>query len=284
MKIILCTDKDADKILSTEFPIEAGLAGRVFRERIPSYVNKAKSDPNHFTKVDEAAGTKTGEGLIMTLPIFHGESVCGIIQLMKLPGDEFKEIDLTIAERLINNTNIGEKLSNIQRNPHTDIPSIASFRTTFISACFTDINHYKLIVSAMSLGSAVSLLNDYYRRLLSRAYRYEIKVEEYLGDGLYLSFHNESKSGGARQAISCALDLQAEYEELYQSWKTLGYPVRPDNYHNVGISSGQVYDGTIGHPRDRRSKLIGACINEAAYLVEKGKELGSCILISKETK
>ena len=62
------------------------------------------------------------------------------------------------------------------------------------------------------------------------------------------------------------------------------YPVRPDNYHNVGISSGEVYNGTIGHPRDRRSKLIGACINEAAYLVEKGKEFGSCILISKETK
>ena len=101
LKIILSTDPEATKILGREFPITKGIAGWVFKTQQPYFLNRAISDPRHFDLVDKAAGTHSGEGALLTLPLSSGGRCYGVIQFMKSKGGKFNEEDVNIATRWV---------------------------------------------------------------------------------------------------------------------------------------------------------------------------------------
>ena len=280
LRIIISTDHAAD-VHGIRIPINKGFAGKVFHSQKAVYINHATEDKRHYSKVDEAAGTRTGEGAIMTLPIVSDGKSIGVIQFMKSPGGEFADRDIIIAERFLGE--ITDKLEPIINNPRYDIPYITRVDQKNMSVCFTDINDYSLIATKVDLNTSVGFLNIYYRRLLDRAEKYEAILEEYIGDGIYLSFHHESESEAARRAAACAIEIQEEFKDIFHSWKTQGLPVGPKNFQNASVASGPVYDGLIGHPRNRRKTLIGPCVNRAAHLIEEGKSFGECVLICDTT-
>src|SRR6266498_5092842 len=100
LHIILSTDPESEKVLGREFPITKGIAGWVFQRQQPSFKNAAETDPRYFGLVDKAAGTRTGAGAILTLPLMAGKSCCGVIQFMKTRGGRFEESDVQVAYRL----------------------------------------------------------------------------------------------------------------------------------------------------------------------------------------
>lgn len=280
LRFIISTDPEAEKILGKEFPISNSLAGQVFSDKRPKLVNRAIDDPEHNRTVDKAAKTNTGEGAILTYPLLFDEECMGVMQFMKSPGERFHDEDLKIVGRFSHK--VARKIGEIESNAHNDT-HLGELSGVFHTVLFTDINDFSTLAKNMTLRESVSLLDEYYRRLLGLIPNYDSAFEEYLGDGIYLSFHGETKSDGAFSALRCAQALQTQYEELLEEWSIYQYPVSTKNFHNIGIASGNVFEGTVGHQLHRRRKLIGQPINLAAHLVEEGKQFGGCVLVDTET-
>jgi len=99
LRIVISSDPNADKVIGQEFPIDAGLAGRVFGSQRPEFINKASEDPQHSKLVDQAAGTKTGEGGILSYPLILNTVCLGVVQFMKHPGSSFTQEDITSVGR-----------------------------------------------------------------------------------------------------------------------------------------------------------------------------------------
>ena len=282
LQIIISTDANAEKILGKEFSITKGIAGKVFHSQKPEYVNKAAEHPKHFNLIDKAAGTNTGQGAILTMALASQGASRGIIQFMKKPGGKFSMDEIRIAERFV--SPITDLLVDLQDRKEHDIPYGTRADESYVTVCFTDINDYSTIAKEMGLHQSVELLNEYYRRLVAHAVEHDAILEEYLGDGVYLSFRRESQAEAATLALECSLKMQSTFDDLLHEWRAYEYHITDSNYHNVGVASGGVHEGLVGHPMHRRRKLIGRTVDTAAHLVEEGKKYGPCILVSESTR
>jgi class 3 adenylate cyclase len=282
LRIILSTDPESDKVLGREFPVTKGIAGWVFQRQQPSFKNPAETDPHYFDLVDKAARTQTGSGAILTLPLMTGKSCCGVIQFMKTKGGRFEESDVQIASRLT--PAISRLLGEIQDSSTADVPVVAYGDTRLATILFADITQFSNVTRSLRLLDSVAMLNEYYNRLLDFPLKRGGKLEEYLGDGFYISFIEDISGQAARAAVSSALEMQMEYEKLLRAWKDYQHPVSDSNTHRIGIATGEVYTGNVGHPDDRRHKLIGTTVDLASHLCEDLKTVGGGVALCPRTK
>jgi|YNPMSStandDraft_1061717.scaffolds.fasta_scaffold09294_2 class 3 adenylate cyclase len=281
LKIILSTDPEAAKIVGREFPITKGIAGWVFKTQQPYFRNRANSDPRHFGLVDKAAGTHSGEGAILTVPLASGGRCHGVIQFMKSRSGEFTEEDIDIAMRWV--PQLTRLLIELEQSPQEDIPSIARGNIITTSVLFSDITGFSNIASKIRLNTAVDLLNEYYSRLLPIATSRGGKLQEYVGDGLYISFSLSSPAASVRAAVTSAIEMQEEYQKVLESWIQYAHPASTLNVHNIGIATSFVYCGMMGHPQHRKEKLVGQAVNLAEHLCHKAKEQGGGVIVCSQT-
>jgi class 3 adenylate cyclase len=282
LKIILSSDADPGKVLGREIPLTEGRAAWVFRTKQPSLKNPGQLDPKYFDKVDKAAGTNTGTGAMLTIPLITANTCVGVVQFMKTKGGRFEQSDQNVAMKLA--PSITQALTQMNDSDSADVPSVAHGKESRCSVLFADITEYSGIAAEMGLHETVSLLNEYYSRLLPLAVAKGGNLEEYLGDGLYVSFFHESAGQAARLAVSAAFEMHAEYQAILNGWKLFQHPVSDRNTLRVGIASGIVYTGWLGDEEHRRKKLIGAPVNLAAHLCADAKSLGGGIAICPQTK
>jgi len=281
LRIIHSTDTEAAKVLGREFPITEGIAGWVFKTQKPYFQNEARADPRHFGLVDQAARTRTGEGAILTIPLVAGGRCHGVIQLMKPKGGAFSEDDVVAASRFA--PTLTRLLIELEESPTEDIPSIAHGNVIATSILFSDIRAFSEIASKIRLQTSVELLNEYYSRLLSFALTKGGKLQEYVGDGLFISFSLDRPATSARAAVLTAVEMQGEFDEILYSWRQYNHPVSPRNTHSIGIATGLVHAGSVGHKKERREKLVGPSVNLAAHLCQAANELAGGVLICRET-
>jgi class 3 adenylate cyclase len=282
LRIILSSDVEPEKVVGREIPITQGIAAWVFRRKEASFKNPGGVDPRYFNLVDKAAGTKTGEGAILSVPLVTGGICQGVIQFMKSGSGRFAESDVQVASRAV--PAITRILAELQSSTTADIPSVAHGDVKRATILFTDITAYTDIAGKLRLSDTVGLLNEYYSRLVQIAITHNGKLEEYLGDGLYFSFLQEAAGHAAQLAVIAAFEMQSEYRKILDGWIDFQHPVSNKNTHRIGIASGDIYTGFVGHPQQRRSKLIGPAVDFAAHLCEDTKPLGGGIAASQLTK
>lgn len=282
LKIILSSDPDPAKVLGKETPLTEGRGAWVFRTKQPSLKNPGQVDPQYSNRVDRAAGTDTGAGAMLTIPLITANTCVGVAQFMKTKGGRFEQSDQNVAMKLA--PLITQALVQMKDSDTADIPSIARGKEAWCSILFADITEYSRIAAEMGLHETVDLLNEYYSRLLPLAISKGGQLEEYLGDGLYVSFFDESAGQAARLAVSAAFEMHDEYGAILKGWKLFQHPVSDRNTHRIGIASGTVYTGWLGDEEHRRKKLVGTPINLAAHLCADTKALGGGITICPQTK
>jgi class 3 adenylate cyclase len=279
LRIIYSSDNKNAQIQGMEFPVTKSIAGWVYQYQQPHIKKDMASDERHFEGVDKATGNRTGT--MLTLPLSAGGRCHGVIQFIRFSGESFEEEDIAIARRSL--TNLPRKLIDLEETPGEDIPTIARGNLVKATILFSDIRAFSEIAKRTSQMVTVSLLNEYYSRTLPLALSRRGVLQEYVGDGLYLSFILDSPSASARAAISSALEMQKEFAGILQGWMDYGHPTSKLNVHCVGIATGYVYSGMMGYTRERHEKLVGNAVNFAAHLCEAVKELGGGILIDQET-
>jgi hypothetical protein len=226
LRIILSSDAEPEKVVGREIPLTKGIAGWVFQRKQASFKNPAEVDPHHFNLVDKAAGTNTGGGAILTAPLIAGNTCEGVIQFMKIRAGRFEESDVQLATRLA--PSITRLLVQLQDSDNADIPSVAYGDMRRTTILFADITAYSEIAAKLRLHDTVGLLNEYYSRLAQFALGRGGKLEEYLGDGLYVSFFQEAAGQGARLAVATGFDMQASIRKYYMAGKNISILFRTE--------------------------------------------------------
>lgn len=277
LKIIISSDPNHSKVIGKEFPIDVGIAGWTYKNQRPHYVNKFCNDPRYFNKIDKAAGTDYGKGAVLTIPLIHRENCIGVAQFFKPQNQSFCEQDISISSNWIKE--MSELLSDIEESPNQSSTSITYNSTIQAVIMFCDICSFSEVVNKISLQTSVDLINEYYNRLTQIALNNGAKLEEYVGDGLYLSFSDKDNLSSMNFAIIAALQMQKEFNSIIDSWVKYDHPVSSKNKHAIGMAFGEVYKGPVGHENIRKEKLVGRTINLAAHLCKSAKEFDSGILI-----
>ncbi len=103
---------------------------------------------------------------------------------------------------------------------------------------------------------------------------------QFEGDGLLALYGLErGLKSGCRDVLRGAVDMQSRINRLNQKLvNELKEPLRI----GIGIHCGQAIVGTMGPPTAPNYSAIGDCVNTAALLETKTKELGCIIVISAE--
>lgn len=100
LKIILSSDPDPAKVLGKETPLTEGRGAWVFRTKQPSLKNAGQIDDQYSNRVDKAAGTNTGAGAMLTVPLVTANICVGVAQFMKTKGRPFEQSDQNIANEI----------------------------------------------------------------------------------------------------------------------------------------------------------------------------------------
>ena len=103
---------------------------------------------------------------------------------------------------------------------------------------------------------------------------------QFEGDGLLALYGLErGLKSGCRDVLRGAVDMQSRINRLNQKLANeLKQPLRI----GIGIHCGQAIVGTMGPPTAPNYSAIGDCVNTAALLEKKTKELGCIIVVSAE--
>src|SRR5262249_49400029 len=128
----------------------------------------------------------------------------------------------------------------------------------------------------------VALLNDYFTSMVAVAHRHRGVVLSFSGDALLVAFGVPLASGRhADEAVAAAGEMTAALDELNQRSRIGGLP---ELRMGVGIHTGVVFAGEVGADVRSAYTVIGDAVNVAARIEGLNKELGTQILISRETQ
>ena len=106
---------------------------------------------------------------------------------------------------------------------------------------------------------------------------------QYIGDGIFVNFRDFGPAGSALNAVESAIAIQKEFQEILESWENYGIKIPKHIKHMVGIATGEVYTGFVGHRQERRYKLVGPTVNLASHLCDAARATSSGILICQNT-
>ena len=162
--------------------------------------------------------------------------------------------------------------------PTDNRPSIPD-DNRIVSVLFADVCGFTGLAEHLEPEVVSELLNGCYQGLATEVHRFGGFVDKYIGDCMMVLFGAPSGHGNdAERAVQASLALQdfmASYSE--QSRALIGEPLRI----RVGIATGKVFAGWIGHEGARSYTVIGDVVNIAQRL--EGEAEPGTVLIAETT-
>lgn len=150
-------------------------------------------------------------------------------------------------------------------------------RTT--TMLFSDIRGFTSRSETVPAEQIVTMLNDYFERMVEIVFRHEGTLDKFVGDEIMALFgapvsHPDDAVRAVRVALAMLDDLRAFNTER----EAQGHP--PFEI-GIGINTGEVVAGYIGSSKAMQYTVIGAPVNLAARLCSAAK--GMQILLSETT-
>jgi len=106
-------------------------------------------------------------------------------------------------------------------------------------------------------------------------------VDKFMGDGMMAVFGAPTpREDDALRAVKAALRMRATLADLNRRFEIRGQPVVRIG---IGIHTGPVVAGNIGHVERKQYTVIGDSVNVASRLESLTKEYGADILLSEDT-
>ena len=159
-----------------------------------------------------------------------------------------------------------------------------------VSVLFADIAGYSSLSEVLSPTEIIGLLNRYFERTAPPILSRQGMINEFEGDGILAIFGAPlARQDHATQALSAAREMLDAVEELNTEWRTDGTLERwkPSGIERlrirIGIHSGKVVAGNIGHEARIKYAVIGDTVNVASRVEALNKRLGTQLLVTSET-
>ena len=151
-----------------------------------------------------------------------------------------------------------------------------------VTILFTDIAGFTTISTGMAPDDLAKMLNEYFTILVNPVLAEEGTVDKFIGDAL-MAFWNApvSQPDHADRAIRAALAIRASTDTFNRERLARG---EPELLTRIGVHTGVVLVGDIGTEERLNYTIVGDPVNTASRLESLGKEVGSFLCISNETR
>ncbi|HEY8212191.1 MAG TPA: adenylate/guanylate cyclase domain-containing protein [Myxococcaceae bacterium] len=150
-----------------------------------------------------------------------------------------------------------------------------------VTVFFADIRGFTTISEKMEPRRLLDFLNLYFREMVGCVIAEGGAVDKYIGDAIMAVFGAPvPEPDDALRAVRAALQMRARLASLNESFAERGLPqIR----FGLGIHSGTVVAGHMGHSERLEYTVIGDPVNVASRLESMTKELQVDILLSEDT-
>ncbi len=223
--------------------------------------------------ISEAAG-KVKAGEYVTAPVVHtGDELESLALDFNAMVDGLKERDRLretfgryvtrqVADHLLKgNVNLGGEL----------VP---------VTVLFSDIRSFTSISETMEPRALLDFLNEYFSGMVESVMQHHGVVDKFIGDAIMAVFgapvpHPDDPI----HAVKAALDMRARLLKLNDAFRARGLP---ELRTGIGLHSGQVVAGNMGHTQRMEYTVIGDAVNLASRLEGMTKELKCDVILSED--
>jgi class 3 adenylate cyclase len=282
MVFLIIHGEAAEQIKRLKIPVHDSVAGKVLRSGVAAVYPDAGLVPNQrYETTDVKSGFRSET--MLTMPLKHGGQVIGVLQYVNRINGHFTSADVDKVRPLCDD--IAARVQRVTKDP-TALKLLGITETAEVaegSFLFLDLTSSSSLFQTMPTSEAVALLNEYYDRMVALALRHDGMLDRLLGDGMLIRFNVPKRvTDFPAEAVRCALAMQDEFRELRNEWRRINRPVEQLG-HRIGIATGTVTAGMMGHSPFLSYTVLGTPVNRAARLCQVARETGSGIAICETT-
>jgi class 3 adenylate cyclase len=272
----------ADRIKRLKIPVRESVAGTVLTSGVATVYPTEHELEQRYETTDVKSGFRSES--MLTLPLIYSGQVIGVLQYVnRLNGAPFTRADIEKVRALCD-----ELAVRVQRivNDSSALKLLGITESAEVaegSFLFLDLSRSTTLFQAMPTHEVASLLNEYYDRLIGLALRDGAMLDRLLGDGMLIRVNVPRRVPDfPTVAVRCALSMQAEFQAMQTEWLRIGRRVEGLD-HRIGIATGHVTAGLMGHPDFLTYTVLGAPVNRAARLCQVARMTHSGIAICRTT-
>ncbi|MEY3866892.1 MAG: hypothetical protein RLZZ338_783 [Cyanobacteriota bacterium] len=150
-----------------------------------------------------------------------------------------------------------------------------------VSVLFSDIRSYTTLTEKLQAEEVVTMLNEYFERMVDAVFQYGGTLDKYIGDALMAVFGSPAP---LEDHAWCAMQTAVEMRERLSAFNQ----ERQENglmsiSIGMGIHSDEVVSGNIGSSKRMELTSIGDGVNLASRLEGTSKQYGTDLVISENT-
>ena len=150
-----------------------------------------------------------------------------------------------------------------------------------VTVFFTDVRNYTTLCEGLAPEVVVGVLNELFAMMGKAVARHQGVIVDFIGDAVLAVFGaTKENPDHAADAVSTALEAQAELDRLNKAWHKRDIP---HLQIGVGIHSGEVLAGIVGSGQRRKFGVTGDTVNTGSRVEGLNKEFSTSILITRET-
>lgn len=204
---------------------------------------------------------RTGDEL-ETLAIHFNEMVRGLEERDRLRDTFGRYVTRQVAEHLMRgNVNLGGEL----------VP---------VTVLFSDIRSFTSISENMHPRALLDFLNEYFSGMVESVLQHHGVVDKFIGDAIMAVFGAPlPEPDDPLNAVKAALAMRARLDLINEDFRKRGLP---EIRTGIGLHSGQVVAGNMGHSERMEYTVIGDTVNLASRLESMTKELGCDVILSED--
>ncbi len=151
---------------------------------------------------------------------------------------------------------------------------------SMVSVLFSDIRNFTTISEQSRAEEVVSLLNEYFSRMLEPIFLYEGTLDKFIGDAIMAVFGAPvTQADDAERAVKAAREMRRALKKYNVDRQVRGLPPIGNG---IGITKGEAISGNIGSEQRMDYTVIGDTVNVASRLEGLTKNYEYKILVNDD--
>jgi adenylate cyclase len=149
-----------------------------------------------------------------------------------------------------------------------------------VTVLFSDIRSFTSISESMDPRALLDFLNEYFSGMVESVLTHHGVVDKFIGDAIMAVFGAPvPEPDDPLNAIKAALEMRARLTSINEDFRQRGLP---EIRTGIGLHSGQVVAGNMGHTERMEYTVIGDAVNLASRLEGMTKELQCDVILSED--